>query len=89
MPRKRAQRVGLGFTEGQMVKPIVLQRRFDLPIDLQTTQHANARWDGENIDLTLAISIEGQLELFRTAITCKQARLFKESLQAALDKCDE
>ena len=72
-----------------MAKPIVLQRRFDLPIDLQTTQSASARWDGENIDLILAISVEGQLETFRTAISCKQARLFKDSLQTALNKCGE
>jgi hypothetical protein len=58
----------------------------DLPVDLQTTQEANARWNGENVELTLSIAIEGHLELLRTTISHNQAKQFAERLKDAIGK---
>jgi hypothetical protein len=56
------------------------------PVDLQVVQEADARWNGQTIDLMLNVVLDGQLEVLRTHISVDQATLFLERLKGALAK---
>ncbi len=70
----------------QQMRKITFEADFDRPIDLQTIQEADAKWNGQAIEVTFNISIEGNLELMRTSITVNQARLFAQRLQTAIQE---
>jgi hypothetical protein len=59
---------------------------FDRPVDLQAVQEAGASWNGQAIELSFNLVVEGRLETLRAPIAPEQARLFLKRLQAALNK---
>ena len=60
----------------------------DLPIDLQAVQEAGATWNGQTIDLTLDLVLDGRYEIIRAPITKQQAQLLLERLQRALNQAN-
>jgi hypothetical protein len=72
-----------------MTRTIAIQAGdFDLPIDLQLVQEAGATWNGQTIELTLNLVLEGRLEIIRAPITTQQAQSFLERLQRALNQAN-
>jgi len=59
---------------------------FDFPVNLQATQEADAKWNGQMIDLSFNVLIDGRVEMLRTPISAEQAKSFLKRLQAALDR---
>lgn len=51
------------------------------PVELQTTQEADAKCNGQTIDLLLNVVLDGRLETLRTTISIDQAGLFQSRLK--------
>jgi hypothetical protein len=68
-----------------MLRTITIEAEFDRPVDLQAVQEAGASWNGQTIELTLNLVLDGHLTTLRTPITVEQAQLFLERLQRALN----
>ena len=71
-----------------MPRIITIEADFDRQIDLQLVQEAGASWNGQTVELTLNLVLQGKLEIIRAPIAVEQAQLLLERLQAALKKAD-
>ena len=85
-PQRPAGRERAYKREFAMPRIITIEADFDRPIDLQLVQEASASWNGQTVELTLNLVLQGRLEIFRAPITVEQAQLFQERLQAALNR---
>jgi hypothetical protein len=57
---------------------------FDRPVDVNIIQETDARWNGEQIDLSFTLVLAGHLEILRAPITSGQANLLLKRLQSVL-----
>ena len=62
-----------------MRKIVIDAEDFDRPVELQLIQEADARWNGQAIDLTFNLVFGGTLETVRAPIAVTQATLSRRN----------